>query len=301
MITNNGPASPKGGYVDWFEILYPRMLWGVNEYLHAWSPDTTGVVEYRLQQFTSVPWVFNVTTPSDVRHVTGLEGSYVFRAQETGGQLSEYSIAGPSAWKVPKSITAMPNENLRGTGSGADFIIITSSDFRSAADRLAAYRRQAGSGNLNTVVVDVNQIYNEFGGGLPDVTSIRDFMQYAYANWTPQPMFVLFFGAASYDYKGILGSKGSFVPTWESAESKDEVGTYATDDFYAKFGQTSAISMVLGRLNCRTSAEGDAFVAKLIRYEQSSIRDGWKQRMLFVGDDSWTSDQGFSDGIRIQR
>ena len=136
-------------------------------------------------------------------------------------------------------------------------------------------------------VADVNQIYNEFSGGVTDVTAIRDFLYYAYRNYWPAPQFVLMLGQASFDYKGILGVQSSFVPTWETPESLDDLGSYGTDDYFAKFGDNDVPSLVVGRVSARTEAESDAFVDKLIRYENNSGADGWKMRMLFVGDDAW--------------
>ena len=129
-------------------------------------------------------------------------------------------------------------------------------------------------------VADVNQIYDEFSGGVTDVTAIRDFLKYAYDNWTPAPRFVLMLGQASFDFKGVLGVQSSFVPTWETPESLDGIASWATDDFYGKFGGTDIPSFVIGRLSARTGAESDAFVDKLTRYESSSVADGWTMHGL---------------------
>jgi hypothetical protein len=144
---------------------------------------------------------------------------------------------------------------------------------------------------MSTVVVDVTQIYNEFAGGLPDITAIRDYLRYAYVNWTRRPRYVLLFGQASYDYKGLLGSKSSYVPTWQSPESLDDINSYSTDDFFAKFGSANALSLVLGRISSRTVSEANVVVDKLVRYDNSSVRDSWKLRIVYVGDDSWTPER----------
>lgn len=293
------PSVAASGWIDWIEILYPRLLWAQNNWLEFHGPDTTGVIEYRLQQFTAEPLVFNVTAHDAARIVTGLTGSFMFRAGETTGVSSSYRAVTGAGWRVPAAVAKIPNENLRGYAAGADFIIITSAEFRSAADRLAAYRAQAAHGGLKTYVADVNQIYNEFGGGIPDVAAIRDFLKFAYDNWTPRPGFAMFIGQGSYDYKGLLGSRSSYVPTWQSSESRDDVDSYCSDDFYSKFSAGNAPSIVLGRVSARTTAEAEAFVDKLRRYEESSIPDSWKMRLLFVGDDAWTPQGGESGDFTI--
>ena len=284
------------GFVDWIEVVYPRTLWGVNDTLCFRAPDTTAVVEYSLGQFSTTPMIFDVTSFADVKRVDGVAGAYLFRAAESAGSPSVYWAVAGNAWRHPVAATKIANQNLHGETDGADFIIVTSSEFRSAADRLKTYREDPAHGGLRTSVADVAAIYNEFGGGLPDVTAIRDFLQYAYNTWTIPPQFVLMLGEGSYDYKGLLGSTTSKVPTWQSLESENVVDSYATDDFFAEFGAGAALSLVMGRVSARTSAEAEAFVDKLARYEQGSAQDNWKMRVLYVADDAWTSELGDTPG-----
>ncbi|MBI4536103.1 MAG: hypothetical protein HY708_07480, partial [Ignavibacteriae bacterium] len=224
------------GWIDWVEVVYPRNFNSVNNFLRFRSSDTAAVVEYRLGSFTSVPWIFNVTSHNNVARVSTTSMS--FRALERAGGVSEYCAAAPGAWKVPIGIVGVPIQNLRGFTGHIDFVIITSQEFASAANRLKAHRVQPQFGDLSTMVVDVNHIYNEFGGGLPDITAVRDFLKYAYENWDPgNPLrFVLMFGAGSYDYKGILGSRSNFVPTWQGGLLYDGVWSYSSDDYFAQFG-----------------------------------------------------------------
>jgi hypothetical protein len=288
----NAASVSASGWIDWIEILYPRLLWAQNNWLEFHGPDTSGVIEYRLQQFTAEPLVFNVSAHNAVKLVTGLTGSFLFRALESAGASSSYRAVTGAGWRVPAAVAKIQNQDLHGYAAGADFVIITSAEFRSAADRLAAHRALPAHGGLKTLVVDVDQIYNEFSGGIPDVTAIRDYLRFAYTTWVPRPGFAMFLGQGSYDYKGLLGARSSYVPTWQSAESRDDVDSYCTDDFFAKFGPGDAPSMVLGRVSARTSAEAEAFVDKLQRYEGSSAPDSWKMRSLFVGDDAWTPEGG---------
>lgn len=299
-FTFSGSISASG-WNDWIEIEYPRGLQASNgNYLRFRSPDNVnGVAEYTLGQFTSSPFIFDVTRPDSVRRITGAVGTYTFRALETPGHVSEYCAASPGAFRQPAAAVRIGNQNLHGEDPSADFVIVTSPEFRAAADRLKAYREQPQHGGLATVVIDVNQTYNEFSGGLVDVTAIRDYLKYAYSSWVRPPQFVLFMGQGSYDYKGILGSRTSYVPTWQSNQSLDGVDSYGSDDFFVRFTDGTAPFLATGRVNARGNPvvnEADAFVAKLMRYENESARDAWKMRMLYVGDDGWTSDCGECEG-----
>lgn len=276
------------GWLDWVEIIYPRTFEPSNNYLRFRSPDTTAVVEYQLGAFSSMPAIFNVTDYANVRRITPASGS--FRAAETAGGVSEYVAIAPGAYKVPVGVTQIQPQNLRGNVTQYDFIIITTPEFASAANRLKAHRENPAYGNLRTIVVEMNQIYNEFSCGVPDVTAMRDFLKYAYDNW-PQnaPKFVCFFGQASYDYKGILGSRSNYVPTWQRTEQPyDDVESGSSDDFFVRYTTAGRLPfMVSGRLNARSTAQAEQLVNRIIRYDTESARDAWKMRALFVGDDGY--------------
>ena len=277
------------GYVDWVEIVYPRSFEPVNNMLRFRSPDTSAVVQYRLGQFSGTVSVFNVTDPTNVMRVNAPGG--VFTAQEAAGRVSEYFALTSAAYKQPSAVANIPNQNLHGISDPYDFIIITSTEFKDAADRLKQFRSQPANGGLRTIVVTVDQIYNEFSHGVPDISAIRDFLRYAYYNWTPQspPRFVLFFGAASYDYKGILGSRSSYVPTWQTTDyAFNDVYSSATDDFFLRITQSRAPFFISGRINARSVNEANFLVEKIIGYEQRSARGSWRNRIMFVGDDGWT-------------
>ena len=297
-FTGNSGAS---GWIDWLEINYPRSFTLTDNGLRFRSPDTTGVVEYRLATFSAPSFVFDVSAYDSVLLISAeASNSFVFRDFATAGTVREYYAVGPGSFKTPASVQKIVNQDLHGISDGADFIIVTNQEYRSAADRLRQFREQPGHGNLKSVVVDVDQIYNEFGGGLPDISAIRDFLKYTYNTWTLRPSIVLFLGQASYDYKGILGAVSSKVPTWQSLVSTDDISSYASDDFFVEFENSNRPFMATGRISARTAAEASAFVEKLVGYETSSSHDGWTARMLFVGDDGFNPEDPnpWSEGTR---
>ena len=69
---------------------------------------------------------------------------------------------------------------------------------------------------LRAILVDVEDIYDEFNFGILNPRAIKDFLHYTYLYWqTPAPAFVILFGDASWDYKKILGGdKTNFVPSY---------------------------------------------------------------------------------------
>ncbi|MBI5471797.1 MAG: type IX secretion system sortase PorU, partial [Ignavibacteriae bacterium] len=274
------------GWLDWAEVIYRRSFDPVNNALRFRAPDTSATVEYHLGQFTGTVGVYNVTDYANVKRVISSGGFY--RAVETAGQTSEYAAAAGSGYRQPSAVTKVETPvSLRGIAGQYDYIIITSSEFTSAANRLKDHRQNPAYGGFRTIIVDVNRIYNEFSGGVPDVTAIRDFLKYAYENWDVQvkPKFVCFLGQASYDYRGIMGKKSSYVPTWQGGTEYDDVANTATDDFFTRIGVGFNPWFVGGRLNARSTTEADQLVSKVIAYDTRSVHDQWKMRALYIADD----------------
>jgi len=283
------------GWIDWFEIQYSRRLEAANNNLRFRSPDADGVAEYSLQMFSGMPLIFNVSDHWNAQLINVT--TPVFRDSVRTGTLSEYCAVGEGGFKRPAGVVRVSNQNMRGFGappdSGADFIIVTSKEFMGPAQRLKAHRDSPEGGNHRTYIADIDLIYNEFGGGISDISAVRDFLKYAYEQWQIPPQFVLMFGGASYDYKGILGSKSSYVPTWQSEISLADIESYSTDDFFFAFYSdypSFRPSVAGGRIPSRQLSEADMLVSKLIRYDRGATVDPWKTRIIFVGDDGWTTE-----------
>ena len=81
------------------------------------------------------------------------------------------------------------------------------------------------------MVVDVNEIYNEFSTGMPDPTGIRDFVRMVYLRSGGQLKYLTLFGRASFDFRNIKGYGQNFVPTYETFEDPQYELSFCTDDY----------------------------------------------------------------------
>jgi hypothetical protein len=293
-ITYDATSSTAEGYLDWMEIFYSHDYLAVNDVLNFTSPDTATVVQYDLGNFSASGInVFDVTDASNTKVISGAQisgGSLRFQARQQSGSVSEYFAVGPQGYKSPVAIQRMGNSNLHGFAEGATFVIITHSDFLSQAQRLKAHREQPGPDRLGTVVVNVQDIYNEFAGGLLDPTAIRDYLKYAYENWTIKPRYVLLFGDGDVDYKNVIAQDKNWIPPYETPETLYQINTYCTDDYYAQIvGNDPIIDLAIGRLTVRTADAARVVVDKIIGYESSTTFDPWKNRITYVADDGLTS------------
>jgi hypothetical protein len=288
------------GFLEWFEIHYPRRFQANDDYLKFSAPDTTGVVEFTVNGYSSSQiTAYDITDYTSVMRITNavLEGSAIrFQRPQAGGTPSQYLAISPNGYSVVESVAPVDNSNLRGIVSGAEFIIIAHPDFLSEAERLQQHRESFLPNRLSTVVVNVNHLYNEFSGSKSDPTAIRDFLYHAYNTWQVKPMYVLLLGAGSFDYRRVLGQRNNYIPSWQTQESFNQINTYTTDDFFVQFTPGSRRpSLSIGRLNAINQDDARVMVDKIIGYETNSDFGPWRNLITYVADDGLTT-RGGDDG-----
>jgi hypothetical protein len=286
------------GYLDYFEIAYERELKSFNNNIIFFSIDTTAVIEYYLYGFPSTNIrVFDITEFDNVKlvtdHVVLSGGDCRFRAIESKDSTTKYIAVGNDNFLTPIDPVVVENSNLRGISDGTKFIIISHEEFLEQAERLKTYRENEAQIPLSTTVVNVETIYNEFSGGILDVSSIRDFLKYAFDNWQTKPEYFLLFGKGTYDYKDVEGFGDNFVPTWQTEESLQLIfgkDSYTSDDFFARLDGADLIpDLAFGRITSRNKTEAKNYIDKIIYYENSSEKGIWRNLITLIADDGFTS------------
>lgn len=302
LLSNSNTIS---GYYDWVEIFYRKSFNNVeNNSFHFTSLDSTGVAEFDISGFSSgTIKIFDVTDFNEVsliNPVTYSGGVVKFQQQCIMRNPREYFVIGGKNYLKPVSISSkLQNQNLHGYADGYSFIILSPSEFLSAANRLKAVREAPGQGNpnyLKTGVFDINQIYNEFSCGIRDPMAVRNFLKYAYNMWLERPVYVLFLGDGNYDYKNIYNlNVNNYLPAIEkpSATSSD-IESYTSDDFYTDINESYPEptkchpDFASGRICVNSLSEANTVIDKIIQYESSESIGIWKKKNMYVADDGWT-------------
>ncbi|MFW2389661.1 MAG: C25 family cysteine peptidase, partial [Polyangiales bacterium] len=132
-------------------------------------------------------------------------------AGATGLQLAteagrSYFGASASELRTPNSIWNDVASELRSASNAADYVLIAPPEFRDEAQALADYREGEG---FSVMMVELQDIYDEFAFGTPDPNAIRDFLGYANGNWATAPGFVVLGGKGSFDSRDIQGLGGN--------------------------------------------------------------------------------------------
>lgn len=200
-----------------------------------------------------------------------------------------------SAFKEPGIIGRVINQNLH-QSSPTQYIIVTPTMFLVEANRLANFHQQFNQ--LNVTVVEVEKIYNEFAGGTPDPTAIRDFVKMYFdkagADTNARPKYLLLFGAASFDYKNRVANNSNWIPSYQSMNSLDPLITHTSDDFFALLDDQDDINLTappglldiaVGRIPARSVVEAKNMVDKVISYHNIQNTGSWQNNFIIVADD----------------
>ncbi len=289
--------------VNWFEIDYYDTYFAESD-KQFFDGDTAGTWEYQVDGFSTTDIeAYDITNPLAPIQITGgaiqvtsngqriafettIPSEHRYLAQTSAQRLSPLSISldSASSWKSPA---------LR-----ADYIIISHANFLSQAQTLANYRASQG---LQVQVIDVQDLYDEFNGGVFSPEAIKSFLSYAYTSWiAPAPSFVLLFGDGNFDFKNIYAfNEPNYIPPYLD-EVDPWIGETATDNRYVSVSGSDILpDLYIGRFPVRSTSEAQTMVDKTINYEQIAPVGGWNAYQLFVADnaDSGGNFPVISDGI----
>lgn len=209
-------------------------------------------------------------------------GTYeVLFASESMNSRSFYIVANKKLARV-NSITLDAPSNLASQSNGADYIIITHAKFMEQARTLAQFRTSQG---FRTMVVDVQDVYDEFNAGVYDPNAIHTFLEYAYHNYKkPAPLYILLFGDTTHymdkrrayqlNYTSYVPTLMSYTTSWGMTSSDNGFVTVSGDDILP--------DMYIGRFPVNTTEEADILVHKTIEYESQPVISDWRRNVIMV-------------------
>lgn len=316
---DNGGNPASEGFLDFIALGAKRELRGTGEQLAFQNNEVvnfSGVGEYRLDEATQFSAIWDVTNPTQVQEVNNVENTSTFSFKATMGMLRKYVAINPADFYIPlreNGNTRVSNQNLKGTifngGSGfedVDYLMVTDSQLRSQAERLAQHNRNFRG--LTVRVVTLEQIYNEFSNGRADIGAIRNFVRYVYENASSDATrlkYLCLFGDTSIDYKDRLPNNNNIVPTFNTYYSFSQSRSFMSDDYFGSLdpdegviedsspagnGGSDKLDVAVGRILADTPQLANAVVDKIINYDARSSYGRWRNNFVLVSDDvdqSW--------------
>ncbi len=289
-VKYNPTADTQFAYVDWVEVEYNHKFQAVADQLIFNSPIRKGSAFYKIANFKSDDInVFDVSDFSAIKRISASSignGNISFADETNASEPQHYVALTPAAYQYVTDVSAVEMDDLR-TSRTADFIIITADDFYQQAMELQSLRENWNPENrLETQVVKISDVFNQFGWGIVDPAAIRNFLIYAKNSWG-NPMYVLLFGDGHYDYKDNLSThvEKNLIPPYETSD-RGEYSTRATDDWFAyTSGEQNGIQMAIGRLPVQTVDEAQSVISKIVNYETKPDFGEWRKRVVIVADD----------------
>ena len=264
-----------------------------------------GVGKYVITNSNSLDEVWNVT---DISNITFKENSSLesnFYIKSSLGFTSKYIAFSKSDLLLPvaNSSVVLANQNLKNNVfvsnnndlENVDYLIVTSEEMLSQANRLADINRNVN--NINVKVVDLKTIYNEFNSSNPDISAIRNFVKYVYDNSEGNLKYLCLFGDASYDYKDRIANNTNIVPSWHSLSSFSLSSSFISDDFFGMMdfnegtmSSSDKLDIAVGRILADTPQRAKDLVDKIESYYSEESFGSWRNNTIVIADDvdeSW--------------
>ena len=300
---NDTPPGSYDFYIDWYELDYWRNFQAEAnrlEFNTNTQPRRRGQVQYRVGNiFSDTIDVYQLDENGINSKLIGGQvsrtgASHQILFEDTVNQYMRYFVLSRGAYHSINALVPTPPTPLRNPANQVDYVVITHSTFAESIEPLVEFRRSQG---LTTMIVDIDDIYNEFSDGLFNPFAIQKFLRYAYNNWQqPVPTYVLLVGDAHYDYKRAtveihrreFGSNYNlypiFVPTYHGWAP--ESGETSMDQRFVNVsGDDPLPDMLIGRLSVQTPEVLDGIVEKIINYEKNLETGLWQGTLIQVADD----------------
>lgn len=176
-----------------------------------------------------------------------------------GAAAARYYVADAAGLAAPGVQAARAQTDI--TSGAADYLVIFHSAFTGGLGSLVNLHQSAGR---SVKVVDVEDVYAQFGHGIFDPQPIRDYIAHAVRSMGTE--YVLLVGGDSYDYRNYLGAGSvSFLPTFYVGTG-NRIFFAPADPLLADVDGDRVPDVAIGRFPVRTAAELDALIAKTWQY-----------------------------------
>lgn len=160
------------------------------------------------------------------------------------------AFSGKAVGAAPSQVYGRVRSRLREVAHDAQYVVIAGSHLVDAAGALADLRR---ADDYRVVVIDVDDIYWAFAGGVSDPAAIRSFLAHAWATWDTPPRFAALVGEGNFDYRDLQGLGGNAVPPMLA---QTEGGLFPSDSMLGDVvGDDGIPEIAVGRLAVADEAE----------------------------------------------
>jgi len=255
------------------EVSYPRTTQAQEGYLEGWFDARQALVTGLGNRKARVYRKDGET----ISRVTGARANSVGTTFSTGGRPGHYIVVNPDVgYRLPTVQAIAEQENIS-SGQAEYLVIAHPSLMGSELDELVALR----SNTYRVKVVDVNQVYAQYGNHNVGSAAIKAYVEHAVANM--QTQYVLLLGNDSYDYKNHQFESVSLIPTLYASTPAGGLNVTQTpsDAAYGDVNNDQVPDVAVGRISARTTQELGFVVDKIQAY---AARQDYAGRILVAAD-----------------
>jgi hypothetical protein len=254
----------------WAEFKYPRTFNFQNQSQLTFFINGSGGARYfEIDNFNHggvAPILYDAT--NKIRLVTTVDnGKVKFKLPASVLERKLILMAQSAGYTEVTNLKNILIDNLS-TDAG-NYVILTSQRFIAdgSANAYANYRRSAAGGSYRVKVVDVEQVYDQFGYGVErHPISVRNFANFVARTWA-NPRYLLLIGKAR-EYR--------YCRTADEVNSADNAGfdvpTYgypASDNLMVAYPNSFEVSIPVGRIAATTAGDLRTYLEKVRLLEQN--------------------------------
>jgi len=294
-LTYSATNSSSNAWLDYVSVNYQSALSMISDsysFRGKGSDGTVLVSEFVLSGATTTTRIFDVTDINNTFEVPAVYADGQLKFKSNSSVTREYVAFNPGgSIPVPESVGVVANQNLHATDL-SEMIIVSNSALLSAANELADFHRNNDGMKVQVVTPDV--IYNEFSGGLPDPSGLRNYFRMCYdlgkQSGKNTLKYILLMGDGSYDNRNIRGKNHNLIPTYQSENSLSPTESFVTDDFFVFLDEDEGdsqgiVDLGIGRISANTADEARYIMDKINNYHQKESVGNWRNVVTFIADD----------------
>ncbi len=262
--------------VDWWELEYPRynIIYGDSIKMIIPPGYSNNIVNIKVRGISGDDYLVykKGTTIKKIVDIMYRGEELIFQDTVTTGDV--IFISKPEGIFLP-DIKYKKRFSSISSKRQAEYILITNSGLIEKGNEYASFVENTYG--INSYVVDVQDIYDEFNYGNFSPEPIKDFLFEIYQNFEePKPSWTFLVGEANYDYKNNLNLETpvqNVVPSY---------GRPVSDSWFVIWDEVSALQqMMVGRITPSTVEEFDRYLNKHRGYVEQDF-DLWNKSFLLL-------------------
>lgn len=272
-------------WIDWVEVEYARKLKATNDSLTVKLPYAANSTVKNIE-------ITNVASDSLIlwKRGNGIKKIFVSRTgnslviQDTVVKADNYFLVKNTSVLKPTLYYKKNWKNLRNPSIKTDYLAVSIDAFAQPIRQHLGYLKN--SYQLDTMFVDMNDVYDEYSYGYFSTDALRDFFKTTQTAWqTPYPDYAILVGSAAWDYRlshsTVLGfkSKKNLVPSF---------GSPLSDNLLSVFDSTSSYipQILTGRIPAKSVNDVERYFGKLANHYTQKFDRFNKRVLLLSGGDN---------------